>query len=390
MADDERIRGRDRHDIAHFLDDDFAPSLPSTPPIPSSNVATVSESENETPPPLRSSVLDMLKQRKADGGYLRIAAPMVRYSKLPFREVVRMYDCDVAFTPMILSDVFKRSHIARECDFTTNDDDDPVIVQFAASNAEDWADASELVARYSSGVDLNCGCPQKWAISEQIGCFLMEKPDLVRDMVRTVKDRMASQPYRLSNGEPPSTSIKIRVHPNVRDTVEMVKRAESVGVDWITVHGRTKKMRSTEPVNLEAIRIVKEQATVPIFANGNIFSLQDADEAIEKTGCDGVMAARGLLENPALFSGHAVTPKLAIEAYARAGIAYGSAAFIYHHHLMYMTEKQMSRAEKKNFNVLSSIPACLDYLDEHYGIDLSTKPAWPWNIKEMKAAAAAD
>lgn len=54
----------------------------------------------------------------------------------------------MAYTPMILSDVFKNSQICRECDFTTNLKDDPVIVQFAASKAKDFADAAELVAPY--------------------------------------------------------------------------------------------------------------------------------------------------------------------------------------------------------------------------------------------------
>ncbi len=94
--------------------------------------------------------------------YLRICAPMVRYSKLAFRQVVRNYNVDVAFTPMILSDVFKYSKEAKEIEFQTNEQDQPVVVQFAASNATDLADAAELVARYSNGVDLNCGCPQKW------------------------------------------------------------------------------------------------------------------------------------------------------------------------------------------------------------------------------------
>jgi tRNA-dihydrouridine synthase 4 len=57
------------------------------------------------------------------------------------------YDVDVAYTPMILSDVFKNSDIARECEYRTNAADDPVVVQFAASNPKDLADASEIVAR---------------------------------------------------------------------------------------------------------------------------------------------------------------------------------------------------------------------------------------------------
>ncbi|KAJ3116265.1 tRNA-dihydrouridine(20a/20b) synthase [NAD(P)+]-like protein [Phlyctochytrium bullatum] len=375
----ERIRGRDFKDIGYYAEDDPEPEVDGFEAEQEGR-----EQKLRAPLPPRTSVLEVLEKRKAEGGYLRIAAPMVRYSKLPFRDVVRMFDVDVAFTPMILSDVFKKSQIARDCDFTTNAADDPVIVQFAASKPVDLADASQLVAPHASGVDLNCGCPQKWAIAEEIGCFLMDEPELIKEMVRQTRDRLVASPARLSNGQSASCSIKIRVHPDIRQTVELVKRAESVGVDWITVHGRTKKMRSTEPVQLDAIKTVKEMATVPIFANGDIFTLKDADETVAYTGCDGVMAARGLLENPALFSGYEVTPRLAIEAYARAGIGYGSSHFIYHHHLMYMTEKSMCRAAKKNFNILSSIPACLDYLEEHFGIDLSKRPPWPWKVPPGK------
>ncbi|KAJ3203187.1 tRNA-dihydrouridine(20a/20b) synthase [NAD(P)+]-like protein [Entophlyctis luteolus] len=248
---------------------------------------------------LSTGVLDKLAERKADGGYLRICAPMVRYSKLAFRETCRAYGTDVAYTPMILSDVFKHSEIARAAEFRTTDRDDPVVVQFAASNAQDWADAAYLVAPHCSGVDLNCGCPQKWAIGEGIGCAMMEQPELVASMVRTVKDRILSSGVKLADGvSSPSTSIKIRLHDDVRRTIDFVKMAEHAGVDWITVHGRTRRQRNTEKVNLDGIKTVKEHSHVPIFANGDIFTKEDADATVEYTGVDGVMAARGLLENP--------------------------------------------------------------------------------------------
>jgi tRNA-dihydrouridine synthase len=103
---------------------------------------------------------------------------------------------------------------------------------------------------------LNCGCPQKWAIGEGIGCHLMSKPDLVKEMVRATKERLAASSARLSDGSPPTCSIKIRIHPDIQQTIEFVRRAEAVGVDWITVHGRTRSMKSTEPVHLDAIKTV--------------------------------------------------------------------------------------------------------------------------------------
>ncbi|EGF83750.1 hypothetical protein BATDEDRAFT_21188 [Batrachochytrium dendrobatidis JAM81] len=302
--------------------------------------------------------------------YMRICAPMVRYSKLAFRELVRGYNVDLAYTPMILSDVFKHSQISRETEFRTHQiTDDPVIVQFAASNPTDLADAAELVARYTNGVDLNCGCPQKWAISEGIGSYLMEHPELVRDMVKQVKSRTSS--VKMANGTSFPCSIKIRIHSDLKKTVEFVRRAESIGVDWITVHGRTRKQKNTEPLNMDGIRIAKESVGVPVFANGNVLTLGDADRLVEETRVDGVMAARGLLENPALFSGYDTTPFECVEKFLKLSIGYGSTHFITHHHLMYMLDASMERAEKRHFNCLSTTPAIIDYLSDHYGISVS-------------------
>ncbi|KAJ3138811.1 tRNA-dihydrouridine(20a/20b) synthase [NAD(P)+]-like protein [Physocladia obscura] len=281
---------------------------------------------------------------------------------------------------MILSDVFKHSEISRASEFRTNDADDPVVVQFAASNSQDLADAAVLVAPHCSAVDLNCGCPQKWAMHEGIGSALMEKPEQVSNMVRTVKEKVKLSGITLADGiTPPSTSIKIRVHDDIRRTIDYVKLAEAAGVDWITVHGRTSKQRSASvKVNLDAIKTIKEQASVPIFANGDIFTREDADKTVRYTGVDGVMSARGLLENPALFAGFKTTPVHALEAYTRLAIGYGTNFFIMHHHLMMMTDKSMTKTEKKLFNCLPSSAAVVQYLDVNYGIEFSSRPNWPW------------
>ena len=71
---------------------------------------------------------------------------MVRYSKLAFRNLVRLYGCDVAFSPMIMADSFFVSQKARDNELTTNSLDKPLIVQFAANKAEHFAGSAELVA----------------------------------------------------------------------------------------------------------------------------------------------------------------------------------------------------------------------------------------------------
>ncbi|RKP10304.1 hypothetical protein THASP1DRAFT_13016 [Thamnocephalis sphaerospora] len=281
----------------------------------------------------------------------------ILHPQLAFRELVRDYGVDVAYTPMTLADVFHRSEYARDSDFTTNAADTPVVLQFAARVPVDMERASQLVAAHVAAVDLNCGCPQRWAYQEGIGARLMEEPETVRDVVRQVKAHVDVP-----------CSVKIRVHKDLRETMEYARQMEMAGADWITVHGRTRHQRSSEPVNVDAIRMVKEQAGIPVVANGDIFTLDDADRMYAATNVDGIMSARGLLQNPALFAGHEHTPWECVQKYVQHALNYGTTTFIFHHHLMFMLESVMSAAERRSFNTLASIPAILDFLQEHYGL----------------------
>ncbi|KAJ1651034.1 tRNA dihydrouridine synthase [Dispira simplex] len=279
----------------------------------------------------RRSILELFETKST----VNMCAPMVRYSKLPFRTLVRQYNVDIVYTPMILADVFRRSDYSRECEFTTRLDESPLVVQFAANNGVHLADAAELVAPWVDAIDINCGCPQRWAYAEQLGAYLMEQPELVRDMVRTCKARV-NKPC----------AIKIRVHKDLKMTYEFIKRAEAVGVDWITIHGRTRQQKSTEPVNLDAIKFGKEVASVPVIGNGDIFSSGDAQRMVESTGVNGVMAARGLLQNPALFDCYSETPLECIQKFVDLSIGLGSNTYLFHHHLMFMFENVMTSAGK--------------------------------------------
>lgn len=287
---------------------------------------------------------------------VKICAPMVRYSKLPFRMLVRQYGCDLAFTPMIISDSFIRSLKARDSDFTTCAEDRPLIVQFAAKNAEEFANAAEIVAPYSDGVDLNCGCPQRWTMAEGYGACLIKKPELVKDMVNQTRSRVNKQDF--------SVSIKIRIHNDIRETVDMCQKAEKAGASWVTVHGRTKEQRA-QPVNLEAIKIIKDSLQCPVIANGDIKSLEDAEKIAEFTGVNGVMAARGILQNPAMFAGYDSTPLDCVKNWLDISTRLGTTYQCFHNHLVYMLERVLPRSERRIFNALASSSAVIDYLKEN-------------------------
>ena len=218
---------------------------------------------------------------------------------------------------------FIRHPIARDSDFSTNDKEGPLIAQFASGDAIEFGRAAEMIAPWVNGVDLNCGCPQSWAAKEGIGCSLMADPVKVASMVKEAKRRL---------GRNKSVSCKIRIHKDLDETKRFIDIITDAGVDYITIHGRTRNQRSTTPPDFAAIKILTAPASVPVLANGDVYSLKGAHEIAQETGVDGVMAARGLLVNPALFAGYERAPPEAVArfiAYAsRSGLRFGTSLHV--------------------------------------------------------------
>mmetsp|Transcript_9041 Transcript_9041/g.27181 ORF Transcript_9041/g.27181 Transcript_9041/m.27181 type:complete len:306 (+) Transcript_9041:277-1194(+) len=291
--------------------------------------------------------------------YVRIAAPMVRYSKLPFRLTARKFGTDLAYTPMIIADSFHRSDAAADADFLTSNGDRPLGVQFAASDPEVLWKATERVANLTDTVDLNCGCPQKWAIQEGIGCALLKDAELISDMVKTLK-RRCSIPM----------SVKIRIDSDLRKTVDLVQKACAARADCISIHARTPTQRSSVPANWAAAKLVIE--SIKLFSgyhtktvlNGDIFSASDADAAYKETGVDGVMSARGLLENPALYSGAQKTPNECVNYFVRESVAYGVPFQTTHQHCIYMLQSRIFGAARREFNEIRCMPTMINWLDQ--------------------------
>ncbi|KAH8808144.1 hypothetical protein F5884DRAFT_857688 [Xylogone sp. PMI_703] len=198
-----------------------------------------------------------------------------------------------------------------EIDFTTSPTATPTIAQFGASSPLEFARASSLVAPYVNGVDLNCGCPQAWACAENLGASLIHKRELVLEMIQEAKKYLREDGWDVGDGESregrrKTVSVKIRIHKDLRETVDLVRTLQSanLGIDFLTIHGRTRSQPSnvTNPVSLSAISLLRSHCSVPVLSNGDVFTLEDATRHVSETGVDGVMAARGLLLNPGMFA----------------------------------------------------------------------------------------
>ncbi|XVF17633.1 hypothetical protein REPUB_Repub10bG0140000 [Reevesia pubescens] len=223
-----------------------------------------------------------------------IVAPMVDNSELPFRMLCRKYGATAAYTPMLHSRIFTETEKYRNQEFTTCKEDRPLFVQFCANDPDVLLEAARRVEPYCDYVDINLGCPQRIARRGNYGAFLMDNLPLVKSLV----EKLA-----LNLNVP--VSCKIRVFPNLEDTLKYAKMLEDAGCSLLAVHGRTRDEKDGKKFRADwtAIKAVKNALRIPVLANGNIRHMDDVQNSLEATGADGVLSAESLLENPALFAG---------------------------------------------------------------------------------------
>ncbi|XP_045764781.1 tRNA-dihydrouridine(20a/20b) synthase [NAD(P)+]-like isoform X1 [Maniola jurtina] len=315
----------------------------------------------------KTNVIELFEDAKTNQSYVKVCAPMVRYSKVQFRTLVKKFGVDLCFTPMILADSFCQNAKARSNEFVTTMYDTPLVVQFAANSIDDFLDASKLVYPYVDGVDLNCGCPQRWAMKDGYGCALLSKPELVHNLLRTVRNNF---PQNFT------VSVKVRILQEVKKTIAMCQQLEKCGIDFMTVHGRTPLQKSGEAIDVETLKEICDKVTVPVIANGGIKTLDDADQLQETLKCGGIMAASGILNNPALFSGHNKTPLSCIKQWIDLkNKSEDKITFqCYHHHLVFMLEKILSKKQKQEFNYLSTFESVDQFLNMHVINDYNYLP----------------
>lgn len=173
-----------------------------------------------------------------------------------------------------------------------------------------------------------------------------------------------------------------------RKSVEICRQLEHCGVSFLTVHARTPD-QSTGEINTEGLRLVNTSVGIPVVANGGVKTLEDCQILVDNTNCKGVMVANALLTNPTLFTGTDITLLECLQKWV--DICYNSTLLhrqekkfhtitekpnnltfqCFHHHLVFMLEKILTRHEKRIFNNLQSFCSVLSFLKEKFGIEPS-------------------
>ena len=173
------------------------------------------------------------------------------------------------------------------------EDEGLVAYQLFGSDPEIMAHAvKDLKDEKNPLVDLNVGCPVPKVVKNGEGSALLKKLDLLHDVVEAMVKNA---------GKPVTAKIRMGFERGTNTAVETAKVLESAGVAAVAVHGRTREQFYEGKADWDVIGEVKAAVSVPVIGNGDVMSGQDAIDVMQRTGCDGVMMARGALGNPWIF-----------------------------------------------------------------------------------------
>ena len=222
-----------------------------------------------------------------------ILAPMAGVTDLPFRLLCKEQGADLVYTEMISAKgiYYKNKNTAMLWEI--EEGERPAALQLFGSDAELMADmAAQIEDRNFDILDINMGCPVPKVVNNGEGSALMKNPKLAGEIVKAISNRI---------DKPVTVKFRKGFNDSMINAVDFAKRMEECGAAAIAVHGRTREEYYSGKADWNIIAEVKKAVSIPVFASGDIFLVEDAIRCEKETGVDGLMLARGVRGNPWLF-----------------------------------------------------------------------------------------
>lgn len=222
-------------------------------------------------------------------------APMAGVSDYPYRQLVREMGVKLLYTEMVSAKGYEYGNQrTKELIEFQKGEDGKIAVQIFGEEADFLARAArDIEEEYNVDlIDINMGCPAKKIVKNGAGSALMKDLELAREIIEEVVQAVSIP-----------VTVKMRSgwsEENI-NAVELAQIAEDAGAAAVAVHGRTRKQFYKGEADWDIIEEVSNSVQIPVIANGDIFSAEDAEAVLHKTGCEGMMIGRAAQGNPWVF-----------------------------------------------------------------------------------------
>ena len=218
-------------------------------------------------------------------------APMAGITDYVLRSMIREYSPKCLLTTeMISSEALTQ---VKDVNIVKRDENhSPISYQLSGHKPKMIADCAVYLQKYADMIDINMGCPVNKVVKGTDGAALMRNVELAEEIVRTVKSQI---------NIPLSVKFRLGYTADEMNYVEYGQRMQRAGADFITIHARTRSQMYGGKADWKKIAELKRNVDIPVFANGDVVSVETAEQCLEESQADGVAVGRGVLGDPSLI-----------------------------------------------------------------------------------------
>ena len=224
-----------------------------------------------------------------------VLAPMAGFTSTGFRKFMKPFGVSLAYSEMV-SDMGLIYGNKETLTYLNSDENErPLGIQLFGSDPKNMAEAAKIVEKHINKFDffdINAGCPVNKVTRSGAGSSLLKNPHVLADIVRTLK---------ANTDKPVTVKIRLGWDSSSINFMETIKLVEDAGVDAIAIHARTTKELYMGTPHYDLLKDLQSKMKVPLIVSGNIYTLDDAINALNITGATAVMVARGIVGNPTLI-----------------------------------------------------------------------------------------
>ena len=218
-------------------------------------------------------------------------APMAGITDYVLRSLVRKYSKTCLLTTEMISSealtqVKDTSIVAR------NSNHSPISYQLSGHKPQMIASCAKYLQKYADMIDINMGCPVNKVVKGTDGAALMRNPELAAEIVKTVKSEISI---------PLSVKFRLGYTADEMNFVEFGQKMQEAGADFITIHARTRSQMYGGKADWKKIAELKRNVNIPVFANGDVVSVETAEQCLLDSNADGIAVGRGILGDPSLI-----------------------------------------------------------------------------------------